>query len=202
MPNLLQQLENNEAVLLMYLAGELPEEDRVEVEQMLSIDANLRAELESIRQAQARINALIRDADATGRLPMRAEVASRRVGRAMQQWFIDQDQREPQTEETASTPRMPTLAYASAAAVLLLIGYVAWWGLRSDGPMLRNGQEYAPLVEGVPADDQLVYDLTHSFASADELLDPEGQRLAQMEMQLVALTSLPEQVDWSLTEQP
>ena len=35
MSNLLQQLENNEAILLMYLAGELPEPDRVEVEQML-----------------------------------------------------------------------------------------------------------------------------------------------------------------------
>ena len=55
MPSLLQQLENNEAVLLMYLADELPTDDLAEVEQMLANDPGLRAELESLRAAHATV---------------------------------------------------------------------------------------------------------------------------------------------------
>jgi anti-sigma factor RsiW len=45
MASLLHELENNEAMLLMFLTGELPEEDRMEVVQMLASDGGLRAEL-------------------------------------------------------------------------------------------------------------------------------------------------------------
>ena len=43
MSSLLPQL-NNESLLLMYIADELPAEDRVEVEQMLTIDPGMRAQ--------------------------------------------------------------------------------------------------------------------------------------------------------------
>ena len=54
MPTQLQHLENNEAVLLMYLAGELTDSDRAEVEQMLATDARLRAELDAAKHRDAR----------------------------------------------------------------------------------------------------------------------------------------------------
>jgi hypothetical protein len=50
MSSLLHKLGSNEAILLMYLADELPREDRADVEQMLSSDAHLRAELDRLRE--------------------------------------------------------------------------------------------------------------------------------------------------------
>ena len=50
MKSYLQHLESNEAVLLMYLGNELPEQDRVEVEAMLASDSRLRSELENLRK--------------------------------------------------------------------------------------------------------------------------------------------------------
>ena len=50
MNSLLHELQNNEAILLMYLANELPPQDREEVEHMLDRDANLRLELAKIQE--------------------------------------------------------------------------------------------------------------------------------------------------------
>ena len=41
MSELLHNLENNQAILLMYLADELPAEDRREIDQLLLVDASL-----------------------------------------------------------------------------------------------------------------------------------------------------------------
>jgi len=48
MPSLLPNL-TNESILVMYLAGELPEEDRAEVERLLTIDAVLRGQLDELQ---------------------------------------------------------------------------------------------------------------------------------------------------------
>jgi hypothetical protein len=69
MGSLLQQLENNEAVLLMYLADELPAEDRLEVEQLLARDAGLRAELERLRDMTDALTLALTDADGVGIAP-------------------------------------------------------------------------------------------------------------------------------------
>ncbi|MGD0541535.1 MAG: hypothetical protein ABSB33_08455, partial [Tepidisphaeraceae bacterium] len=52
MKDSVQNLEGNEAILLMYMADELPQADRLEVERMLATDAGLRGELEILRQTQ------------------------------------------------------------------------------------------------------------------------------------------------------
>ncbi|MGH7214297.1 MAG: anti-sigma factor family protein [Tepidisphaeraceae bacterium] len=207
MPNLLQQLENNEAVLLMYLAGELPEEDRVEVEQLLSVDANLRAELESLRKTQAGVVGMMQAADAATRPPMTKEVAARTAGRAMRQWFADQAARESLPEEPAPTARVPWWIYTSAAAVVLLIVYVAWWGIRGDVPPGLPGTEpgidYALPYNSTHPDgsDRTGEDLIRILTSADDLIDPDGHYLAPFEMQLVTLTSVPEELEWTPVEQ-
>jgi anti-sigma-K factor RskA len=82
MSNLLGQLENNEAILLMYLADELPAEERAEVEQMLANDAGLRALLAELTALQADVDGVLSRADSAMRLPRR-EAAVRRVSRAV-----------------------------------------------------------------------------------------------------------------------
>src|SRR3954452_24349124 len=85
----LQQLENNEAILLMYLGGELPADDRAEVEQMLAADTKLRGELDALRATQEQLTGMFSRADAATPLPLPRPVAVRQVSRAIRQWQED-----------------------------------------------------------------------------------------------------------------
>src|SRR5688572_19642100 len=85
MSTLLQHL-NNESILLMYLAGELPAEDRAEVEQMLAGDPRLRDELEQLRAAYEGVGSALAEADAAERVVLPQSTAARRVGQAVRAW--------------------------------------------------------------------------------------------------------------------
>ncbi|HEV7301203.1 MAG TPA: hypothetical protein VGN72_17690 [Tepidisphaeraceae bacterium] len=136
MPSLLEQLENNEAVLLMYLSGELPDEDRDEVKQMLSTDAQMAAELTRLRAALADSDALIASSDGNARLPIAADVAVRNTVRAMRQWRLTHPEKPPQPVVKAGLP-YPWWAYPTSAAAMVLLAALAWWGIRPDAPDLR-----------------------------------------------------------------
>src|SRR5687768_18582554 len=86
MTSLLHNLENNEAILLMYLADELSAEDRAEVEHMLGSDGGMRAELERLRALHDGTTAAIGAADAGARLLVSEGVGVRRATRRMGQW--------------------------------------------------------------------------------------------------------------------
>ncbi len=64
MSDLLRQLENIESILLMYLAGELTEGDRVEVEQMLVNDPALRAALAELSGLHGEVTGALAGVDA------------------------------------------------------------------------------------------------------------------------------------------
>ena len=124
MSSLLQQLQNNEAVLLMYLAGELPPEDRREVEQLLAGDISLRRELESLRRLQADLDDALAIADAaepvTGQWSAARQVAAA-VGPA-------------HARRLAATPPAPQhrlhftwWAYPASAAAAVLVAMLVWW---------------------------------------------------------------------------
>lgn len=49
---MIEKLDNNEQILLMYLADELDAQARLEVEQLLAVDANLRGELQELEECQ------------------------------------------------------------------------------------------------------------------------------------------------------
>jgi hypothetical protein len=149
MRSLLHQLENNEAVLMMYLADELPPQDRAEVEQMLSTDAALRAELVRLGEAQAAVDTAMARLDTSGPRLLNEGVAVRRVGRAIAQWHADR---------LAAPAQMPAairsgfpkwgIAVAAAAACVLISGLV-WWAsdLGGDAPHLSG-----PYVDTRPSE--------------------------------------------------
>jgi hypothetical protein len=127
MASLIHELENNEALLLMYLTGELPPEDRIEVEQMLAADSSLRAELAGIEsaydQAMGVLSSLDRDRTA---LPAENH-AIRQAMRAMKQWQVDRLSRQP-VAVPAARMKIAVWMYPLASAAALLIGTIAWWG--------------------------------------------------------------------------
>src|ERR1700722_11818788 len=156
MTSLLQQLENNEAILLMYLADELGADDRREVEQMLGRDDGLRAELEKIREAQIAVMAAIGALDQSAPLAVSTPVAMRHVSRLMKQWQVDRLARPLAEAQNKRGPRFPWWAYpvaSAATAAGVLIALMVWWGMKSDGPIAGTvSPATAPVM--VAVDDQ------------------------------------------------
>ena len=155
MSSLLHQLENNEAVLLLYLAGEMPAEDRAEVEQLLTGDAGLRHELEALRHAENRLTLALSEADGLAMPPVtqsaKQAAAVRRVSRAMVKFQIEQRQNAV-VQELQIPPRalrLPSWSYPFATAAMILIGWVAYWGFTAGGPSHRVRPEVA---ESFPED--------------------------------------------------
>jgi len=140
MDSLLQQLENNEAILLMYLADELPAADRAEVEQMLQNDAHLRAELESLRGTQAGFEQTMRAADASQPLPISSQAASRQVMRLVNHWIGQQ-----LAQQAAVRPMVIGVhshrwwLYPLAAAAMLLLGIILYSSMHQPAqPLARQ----------------------------------------------------------------
>jgi anti-sigma factor RsiW len=149
--SLLQQLENNEAVLLMYLAGELPAEDRAEVEQLLANDGGLRAELARLRDAERAFALALEEADARSapaatEAPRRA-AAVRSVSRAIAEYHAERRAAAARDAASAASNgsewslrrlRLPGWMYPFAAAAVLLIGWVGYWGFTTNSSSSRD----------------------------------------------------------------
>jgi len=146
--SVLQQLENNDAVLLMYLAGELPAEDRAEVERMLAVDAGLRQNLERLRQTYAWVAGALGRQDRAVAPAVPQAVAVRRVGRAMRQWHARRLAAAPPREQAGTSLRYPWWAYPLAAAASVVIAFLVWWGNTESPSLVRQ-----PPSQSVPGDD-------------------------------------------------
>jgi hypothetical protein len=131
MGSLIHELENNEALLLMYLTDELPADDRAEVEQMLAGDAGLRANLAQIRAAYEGAMGVLAALDRDNTSIPAENHAVRQASRAMRQWQVDRLARQPMVLPTPRT-RVPVWAYPIGVAAMLLIGSLIWWGGQPD----------------------------------------------------------------------
>src|SRR5436853_1082332 len=131
---MLHELENNEAILLMYLADELPPDDRAEVAQKLASDDALRAALERLRAVQDATEQMLASPE---RSSVSEETAVRQTLRAMVRYQLEQRQKQVAAiDEPRRRLRLPSWTYPFAAAAMLIIAYVAWWGFTNspNGP--------------------------------------------------------------------
>lgn len=178
MSNLLRQLDNDQAILLMYLAGELPEEDRVEVELRLVNDPALRDAMAELTALQGSVTADLARGDAAT-LPRR-EATIRRVVRAM---AVAQDERlAREAEATPAEPprafRLSWWAYPAAAAAILLVGIFVMSN-RAPGK-LDPTEMTRQLTDAIEAQAPTVRIL-------DQPEDPALERLEAVERQLLSL---------------
>lgn len=193
MASLLQQLENNEVILLMYLADELQLEDKAEVEQKLAGDAGMRAELSEMRTAHAAYAGVMARLDATTRLPTPETVAVRQASRLVRQWATERLARPPAKPQPKGLP-LPWWCYPVASAASVLIGFLVWWGNHSELVVpsdqvatVNHDRPPVPATEPSPAlaelNDEQKKDLLDVFARnpADDAQQPLNEAVASLQ---------------------
>lgn len=135
--NVIERLDNNEQILLLYLADELPDDDRADVDRMLADDPSLRRHLSEVQGNQAFVLDELARLDVLSPLPVSAESAARQVGRLMRQQLARPTA--PAAVAVAGGERRswwwlyPTVAAASVLIVAML------WLQRQNGPSSMPG---------------------------------------------------------------
>jgi hypothetical protein len=150
--NVLEKLDNNEAVLLMYLAGELPVEDRAEIERMLAGDVSLRKQLAMLRLAQEATDCVFTAMDAVVPVDGRAALSPGSMAEAAAIRRISRSMRSHLTRQIAQRPvapakrglRFPWWAYPTAATAASVLAVLVWWANNSG-----NSPLYIPSDKGV-----------------------------------------------------
>jgi hypothetical protein len=115
---------DSDALLVMYLAGELTNGDKAALERRLANEPALAAELQRVRDAQAFFGQSMQSADAHAKMPVGEGVAVRRVSRAMQQWQIDRIRATPPAQKKGLP--FPWWSYPVAVAASLIIAFLVW----------------------------------------------------------------------------
>jgi anti-sigma-K factor RskA len=176
----LQDLHNNEAILLMYLAGELTPQDHAEVEQMLGTDATLRHELASLQQMQEQITGSLAELDRHTRPAVPQAFAEAGIYRMIRQWH---EQRRRMTR-TLVLPRrvMPRVWFGLATAASIIIGYFVWLAYHPSTPTSPAG-----VVNTAAADEEKVTLMENTMMLSD------GQ--AESDMQFAAVMPGPDDLD-------
>ncbi|MGN6504160.1 MAG: hypothetical protein ACTHM6_01215 [Tepidisphaeraceae bacterium] len=123
MSTLLKDLNYPDAVLLMYLANELPAEDRKEIDDRLEEEPELYDKLDELRAAYGAVDAFIGAGDATWRVSP-GLTAARNLGDVVRE---RQRNKKAEEREVLQRRRGWWMMYPAAAAALLAIGMVAWY---------------------------------------------------------------------------
>ena len=192
---MIEQL-NNEAILLMYLADELPADDRLEVERMLESDQHLRAQLDEMQRTQELTADALARLDAAWPLPVSEQAAVRRTAREMRQWLA-----RPKEARRAAEPgrqlRYPWWVYPTAAAASIFVALLVW--VYRGGPVSHGTPNNSVALDTENPDDAAVNHqsltsdavamlLEESFSDpSSDLPDDARQAQVDAERQLEAL---------------
>ncbi|MDB5172710.1 MAG: hypothetical protein JWN51_1483 [Phycisphaerales bacterium] len=170
---MLQEL-NNESVLLMYLADELPHDDRAEVEQMLAGDPTLRAQLALLEQAQDLFETGMGRLDAAQ--PLAGEPAAvRRITAAMRRNMLEYAAAAPAPVVMRRGLRYPWWAYPTVAAASVLLAFLTWWGHVDSGPMnLPAPPNQNSYVEGHDESAKQAEEMARSFETVNPTQPEQG----------------------------
>jgi anti-sigma factor RsiW len=197
MDSILNQLENDQAILLMYLADELPPADRTEVDRRLARDAALCAQLEELRACHKVVTQSLGELDKAQPLPGSAASAERKLASEIAQWQTERVRRAGDAAPVARQQRISIWAWLVpvGVAAALFIGFVAWWDVQLDHrgtgvSAVAVREESTPLDPDGTGDAQDgVSDSTVvvSVATADDLLDASRLSMAETDMDAVVM---------------
>ena len=150
MGSLIHELDND-ALLMMYLADELSAEDRADVEQLLGVDAGLRAGLVAVRADAATAAGMLEMADRAdppaGVSPSAEAVALRWVGRVLRQRQVEVLANNRPALTPQRQPAFPRWAYPVGSIAAALLVAVGWWGWERHSAV-PNNRDQTRLDEG------------------------------------------------------
>lgn len=134
---------DREAMLTLYSAGELPEEQKQRVEKMLAGEQSLKAELAQILDAQALLNRELASVDQLDPLPVSASAAVRAVSRELRQRHTDELARPMKVAPGPHRRWLVMLYPAGVAAAVLAFGIYKWSGVQDfpSNPVSQNTDE-------------------------------------------------------------
>ena len=151
MSNMLRQLKDHSAAAMLYLAGELPPEDRLEFERMIAGDAALAAEVENLRGLEDQIKKALVRLDAVSPLAMTPSAAAGQTSRAMVRWMALRSQ-PASLEKPVGKLRWAFWTYPLAAAALVTIVLGIWW--RHHAVPAQMAAHLPPTQDIAPSEDQ------------------------------------------------
>ena len=209
MAGMLDKLSGDDAVLLMYLADELPREDRAEVERRLKAQPALRQELDRLAELNTAIAGRLEALDEASPVPVSDDAAARLVVRTMLRHQFDLSQRPADPANGAKSTTLAPLWYGIGAVAAAVIIFLGLWGAGVidvpvnthlpavvTGPSLveetttevatddTNANTPAALDRPNPAPATAVVDvseLTRSFEAEPTRLDEARMHLAELE---------------------
>jgi hypothetical protein len=117
--------ENDEQVLLLYLADEVTPAERAEIDVRLVQDVALAAKLEHLSTMHFQIEQRLRELDKFSGTTMRRDVAARQVGREIRQ-RLARPKAEPPVAATERRHRMLPWLIPSGIAAAIVVGTIAW----------------------------------------------------------------------------
>lgn len=126
---MIEALDNPQQMLLLYLADELPPEDRAEVDRQLAGDKSLALELDRLSALRLEIEQGLARLDKSSGLSLRAEAAGRQVSREICRQLATPKVSASMAHERRHRHMMPWLVPAGIAAAVV-IGIMGWIGHR------------------------------------------------------------------------
>jgi len=153
MPIESEQLDRD-ALLMLYAADELSPAQAAELEGQLAADPSLAAQLQRIRDLLSHADDAVRAIDEAQRLPVSTAVAARSAARIMQQWSVDRLRNRVTAEKKVTG--VPWWIYPSAAAAVLIVGFLIWSGRQEvpSMPSLNPTPDSVATAESAPVDGQ------------------------------------------------
>jgi anti-sigma factor RsiW len=119
----IETLNDDSQVLLLFLAGELPEHERQAVEQRLATEPALAEELEKLQSTYDHIGARLQDADELTAVPLNVTATARSIGRMMRQRLAEPRPLVAVRKQPAKSHLRPWLIRSGiAAAILVAVG--------------------------------------------------------------------------------
>lgn len=162
---MIEKLDNNEQILLMYMAGELPAEDRADVERMLAADPSLRRDWQELQALHATVGAGLGQLDELSATSVNVEFAVRQVGRAIRQ-KLALPKLGPAMAPVEGQTRSWWWLYPTVVAASVAIIAMVWLG-RQQSPT-RLGP--SPVPHLIPDSSDQLTDAQNANETDDELL--------------------------------
>jgi len=143
----LEQIEDKDSILLMYLSDELSPEERAQVDQMLAADPALAGRLEAMTQLHQFFTKVMGSLDESEPAEP-SQSALRGPMRLLRKYALERGRPAPVEVVTHSIPWM---RYGFSVAAAMLVGCLIWWNVH---PAPTSVRVSSPLARSVNTSQQ------------------------------------------------